>query len=264
MKAILIEDDMIAVRAFGAYMHQVGNLELVGVFSDGMEALSFLVNNRIDLVVSGIEIHTIDGVLLGKILRAVFPEVHLIYIADDETYAMDALNLNADAYLLKSSTKFEFCETLKKLPDHGRGRAGKQIFVKTFGYFDVFVDNQPIMFRSSKAKELMALLVDRQGGTVNTEQIICALWEDRPNDEATQNLCWKTTRALKRELSEYGIEDIFVVNRSLKRIDTECITCDLYELLEEKEDAKRQFVGEYMLDYSWAEGRMANLSKFLK
>ena len=38
------------------------------------------------------------------------------------------------------------------------------IFIRTFGYFDVFVDGVPILFRSEKAKELLALLVDRRGG----------------------------------------------------------------------------------------------------
>lgn len=31
------------------------------------------------------------------------------------------------------------------------------IFIRTFGYFDVFVDGVPILFRSEKAKELLAL-----------------------------------------------------------------------------------------------------------
>ncbi len=53
---------------------------------------------------------------------------------------------------------------------------------RTFGYFDLFVDERPVMFKSAKAKELLAVLVDRQGGTVTTDQIIGTLWEDRPND----------------------------------------------------------------------------------
>ena len=36
------------------------------------------------------------------------------------------------------------------------------------------------MFKSAKAKELLALLIDRQGGTVTTDQVIGTLWEDRP------------------------------------------------------------------------------------
>lgn len=55
-----------------------------------------------------------------------------------------------------------------------------RIEIRTFGYFDMFVDGRPIAFRSEKAKELLALLVDRRGGFVTSADIITALWEDEP------------------------------------------------------------------------------------
>lgn len=262
MKTIIIDDDKVAVDVFRQYTKDVECIEIIGAFSDGAGALSFARKHRVDLVVLDVKIKGMDGIELGKILRAVFPEILLMYTTCYEEYAIEAVKLHAAAYLLKPYTKEELqydIQTAKLLSKRGKDR----IFIRTFGYFDVFVDNKPIMFRSGKAKELLALLVDRQGGTVNTEQIICALWEDRPNDEATQNLCSKTTKALKNELQEYGIEDLLIINRSMKRVDTEYFTCDLYELLEEDEKAKKRFVGDYMLEYSWAEERMAGLSKYL-
>ena len=41
---------------------------------------------------------------------------------------------------------------------------GKRIVIRTFGYFDIFVDGETIPFSCKKAKELLALLVDRMGG----------------------------------------------------------------------------------------------------
>lgn len=45
---------------------------------------------------------------------------------------------------------------------------GKRIVIRTFGYFDIFVDGETIPFSCKKAKELLALLVDRRGGFVTT------------------------------------------------------------------------------------------------
>ena len=100
--------------------------------------------------------------------------------------------------------------------------------MRTFGHFDVFVDDEPIMFKSHKAKELLALLVDRRGGTVTTDQIIGTLWEERPNDQYRQNLCSKIGKTLEKELKENNIEHILVSARGIKRVNTSEFRCDFY------------------------------------
>ena len=262
IKTIIISSDTNDVLFFRKYVQKTGNLDLVGIFSDGVSAISFLEKNDAELAVIDIGQKGSNGLLLGQILQSVCPEIVLVYLAEDEEQSMNAVKLHAAGYLLKPFAKEEVDDVIQ-IVDMYFQRAAHKVFIKTFGYFDVFVDGAPIMFRSGKAKELLALLVDRQGGTVNTEQIICTLWEDRPNDEATQNLCCKTAKTLKQELKKYGVEEMLVVNRSMKRVNTEFFTCDLYELLKEETLAKKQFVGDYMLEYSWAEERMAALSKYL-
>ena len=69
--------------------------------------------------------------------------------------------------------------------DDGEGgeesrRPGHSVVIRTFGYFDVFVDGVPIAFRNKKSKELFALLVDRRGGFVTSEEAIGFLWEEEP------------------------------------------------------------------------------------
>lgn len=262
MKTIVVDDEVRAMKVFEAYGKEIPEIELLGSFTDGQEAVNFVSENHVELAVLDVEMGGIDGIELGKRLREINPDILLIYITGYENYAMEAIRLHAAAYLLKPYTKDQLyyeIETAKLLS----GRRKKRIYVKTFGHFDVFVDSKPIMFRSAKAKELLALLVDRQGGTVNTDQIIGTLWEDRPNDEATQNLCSKVSRALYNELEEHNAQEMLVRNRGLKRVNTELFSCDLYDLLAEDEQAKKQFVGDYMLEYSWAEERMARLSRYL-
>lgn len=262
MRTILVDDEVGAMRIFETYVQDIPEVELMGEFTDGMEALLYVKEHPVDLAVLGVEMNGLDGISLGKMLRLLCPDILLIFVTGNESHAFDAFRLHAVAYLLKPYTKEQLyyeIETARLLSHRKRRR----IFIKTFGHFDVFVDNHPIMFRSGKAKELLALLVDRQGGTVNTDQIICALWENRPNDEATQNLCSKVSKGLMKELKEYGAEEILISNRGTKRVVPECFACDLYDLLDDKEQAKRQFVGDYMLDYSWAEERMGLLHRYL-
>ena len=262
MKTILVDNEMKAMNIFEAYAKDMPGVELMGKFTDGMDAMIFAKENPIDLAVMDVDTKGMDGISLGRLLKMIYPDIVLIYITCYENYALDAFQLHAAGYILKPYTREQLyyeIETAKLLSR----RSKKGIFIKTFGHFDVFVDGCPIMFRSAKAKELLALLVDRQGGTVSTDQIICALWENRPNDEATQNLCSKICRTLRNELKEYGAEKILISNRGVKRVDTEKFSCDLYDLLEDDETAKKKFVGDYMLDYSWAEERLGLLHKYL-
>ena len=64
-------------------------------------------------------------------------------------------------------------------------------------------------------------------------------------------------------IKENDIGDILVSSRGIKRVNTALFDCDLYDLLDGDERAAEKFLGEYMLDYSWAEARMALLAKYI-
>jgi two-component SAPR family response regulator len=262
MKTILVDGDFASISAFEKRVQNIAEIQMAGIFDNGWKALQFVEKNEIDLVILAVEINGIDGISLGHCLREKYPDILLLFLSEQQQYAMDAIRLHAVDYLMKPFTQEELVYALETARLLSRRRKRK-VFVKTFGHFDVFVNHQPIMFRSGKAKELLALLVDRQGGTVSTDQVICALWEERPNDEATQNLCSKVSKSLHRELEKYGAQEIFITKRGVRRVDTELFDCDLYELLAGKEQARRKFVGDYMLDYSWAEERMGLLNQYI-
>lgn len=82
------------------------------------------------------------------------------------------------------------------------------IFIRTFGYFDVFVDGVPILFRSEKAKELLALLVDRRGGYVSSSEAISILWENEPLSDQTRSRYRKVAMRLKDTLEQFGVSEI--------------------------------------------------------
>ena len=65
---------------------------------------------------------------------------------------------------------------------------GKRIVIRTFGYFDIFVDGETIPFSCKKAKELLALLVDRRGGFVTTGDAISYLWEDECTEKRIKDI----------------------------------------------------------------------------
>lgn len=137
---------------------------------------------------------------------------------------------------------------------------GRNIFIRTFGYFDVFVNERPIAFRSQKSKELFALLVDHRGGYVSSKEAIGFLWENDPVDSMTLARYRKVALRLKNLLEEYGIADIVESVNGKRRIVTEKVRCDLYDYLSGKEEFSQLFRGSYLTNYSWGETTLGELT----
>lgn len=263
MKTILVDDKELAFRVFEKELKGLQGIQIVGKFSSAYEAIEYVSNHEVELAFVDIQTGTHNGIDLAKALREINPKMLLIFITDHEEYAMASIKLNAVAYLLKPYTKEELAYAVESAFLLSR-RNYPKLYARTFGHFDFFVNGKPIMFKSAKAKELMVLLIDRQGGTITTDQIIATLWEERPNDEATQNLASKIVKTLQDELANAGVEDLIISSRGVKRIDTERFDCDLYDLLAGNEDISKIFLGEYLSEYSWAEPRASALVQLYK
>ena len=137
----------------------------------------------------------------------------------------------------------------------------RSVTIRTFGYFDVFVGERPIAFRNKKSKELFALLVDRRGGYVTSEEAIGFLWEDEPVSTVTLSRYRKVALRLKNTLEEYGIADVVESVDGKRRIVAEKVRCDLYDYLSGKDEFAQLFKGSYLTNYSWAETTLGELTE---
>lgn len=135
----------------------------------------------------------------------------------------------------------------------------RTVSIRTFGYFDVFVGDTPIAFRNKKSKELLALLVDRKGGYVASEEAISFLWENEPANTLTLSRYRKVALRLKSTLEEYGITDIVEAVDGKRRIVMDKVDCDLYNYLSGKEKYSQLFRGSYLTNYSWGETTLGEL-----
>ncbi len=135
----------------------------------------------------------------------------------------------------------------------------RTVSIRTFGYFDVFVGDKPIAFSNKKAKELLALLVDRKGGYITSEEAIGFLWEDEHANSVTFARYRKVALRLKNTLEEYGISDIIETVDGKRRVVMEKVHCDLYNYLTGKEEYSQLFKGSYLTNYSWGEITLGEL-----
>lgn len=137
------------------------------------------------------------------------------------------------------------------------------VFVRTFGHFDIFVNGKPIIFKSPKEKELMALLVDREGGTITSEEAMSCLWENQIIDERTKSRYRKLCQRTRKTLESQGLHGLMEESRGVRNLNRGMVTCDYYEMMEGNEHYSHRFGGRYLSNYSWAEPTLGMILRIL-
>lgn len=257
MRGIFVDDEKSAHANFKECIRSHPEVKQVNYFFQPEKAVHFACENHIDCAFLDIVMPDIQGIQLAKTLKNIQPQIQIVFISDCDDYAREAYKIGACAYLSNPYTAEELSAAmmvLKKLtvPDP-LVLDLPHIFVKTFGHFDLFVDSAPVVFKTAKAKELLAFLIQLRGSTATSAQIFLALWERQEYGSTTSTYVRRTIRALKDTLKEYGVEQILIAQRNCISVDTTQFLCDYYQLLDGDPIAVRQYGGAYMDQYSWGE-----------
>ena len=102
MRTIVVDDEPWAIRNFQRQCESQPDLEIVGAFTNPIEALEFAKTHPLDFAVLDIDMPLMDGLTLGTQLRSLYPEVVLVYITAYEQYANAALRQKADYFFNKA------------------------------------------------------------------------------------------------------------------------------------------------------------------
>ena len=138
-----------------------------------------------------------------------------------------------------------------------------RLTVRTFGNFEVYVNNVPLNFRySSKTRELLAYLIDRQGALCSNGELIGILWDDADDPDRKISYLKNLRLDLLNTLGRSGLDDLIIRQRGRIAVaaDSDRLDCDYYDWIRKRENAA-PFLGEYMEQYSWAEVTKANLER---
>lgn len=98
MKCIIVDDEPLALNIMKSYCEDLGYLDVLHTFTNPLEAMEFLVKEKVDLVFSDIEMPQINGVEFIKTLQN---KPLFIFTTAYQKYALDGFELNAVDYLVK-------------------------------------------------------------------------------------------------------------------------------------------------------------------
>jgi len=225
--------------------------EVIG-FTRSDEALAWLEYNPVDLALLDIDMPGMNGLELAAAIKTRWPDTAVIFLTGYSQYAVDAFSVRASGYLLKPVSKEKLAEEVTYALSKKTKDLSGHIVVRTFGNFDIFVDGKQVKFKMARCKELLAYLIDKQGSGVTRPELFEVLWEGRLYDRKMQKQLDVYIRSLRATLQEYGIEEIFEMQKGAFRIRSEKITCDAYLFFAGDSDIINSFRGEYMSSYTWA------------
>ena len=248
MIAIAVDDEILMLGALVKAINASPDIAEVSKFSNCDEALAFVKNNAVDVAFLDINMRGMGGLALAEKICGVCPDCKIVFCTGYEEYAIPAFKLHASGYLMKPVSAKDVQVEIDNIK--GIRQREKPLTVKCFGNFEVYAKGEKLTFKRSKTKELFAFLVDRNGAGVTVAEIGVALWEN-DEEQKNQNYIHQLFRDLRQTLRAIGMEDIFERNNYLYSINPEKIDCDYYSYLK---TGKPEFIGEYMSQYSWAEG----------
>ena len=254
MIAIAVDDEALMLGALVAAIEASPDIEAVSKFSDCEQALDYVKDNSIDIAFLDINMRGMGGLALAEKIKAACPDCKIVFCTGYEEYAIPAFKLHASGYLMKPISAEDVQGEIDNII--GVRQKEKPLTVKCFGNFEVYVQNQKLMFKRLKTKELFAFLVDRNGAGMTAKQICAVLFPDDTDDNKNAAYLRQLVMDLKNTLKSVGAEGVLCHETPCYRVDTSLIRCDYISYLE---SGKPEFHGEYMTQYSWAEETCAML-----
>lgn len=257
MRFLAVDDEPYILEELRDTLQKARPQAEVLAFSRPREALDAVHSLTVDTAFLDVEMGSMSGLELAAELKRIQPEAHIIFVTGHPKYAVNAFQLHATGYLLKPISLEALERELTFLYDEAATAC--RLKVQTFGGFEVFVEGKPLKFGRSKAKELLAYLVDKRGAAATTAEAYAALFEEAEDTVSGKSMFRNIVRDLRMSLKTAGVEDVLLRGFNSLAIVPEMLDCDYYRFLEGDPAAVNQYQGDYLPQYSWAEFRNGSL-----
>lgn len=245
MKILLVDDEELQlIRLENACKKVMPDSEFFS-FTNPIKVVESNVN--FDLAFLDIEMPGLNGIQLAKKLKSINPKIKIIFVTAYNNYALDAYRVHASGYITKPVNENKIKVEIDELDNVINLKSEKKLQVKCFGNFEIFHNGSPVKFSYQKSKEVFAYLIDREGSSINVNELNAVLWE-----EDRKSYLRNLIADIKQSLKSIDCEDVFVKKFNGYSIDVNKIDCDAYEYKKDNPDAVRLYRGEYMIQYPWA------------
>lgn len=273
MRAVIVDDERLAVLRLQQILENWEEVEIVGTFTKYTELLHEFPRLNPDVAFLDIDMPGMNGLELATSLLELNDQVEIVFVTAYDQYALAAFRVNAIDYILKPIDEDSLARTIRKISKRMLrlpvSISEVAIRIHCFGDYTVSRsdESRPVDFPTTKAEELFAFFMVNRETNVSKWMICESLWPDHEPHKAEQNL-HTTVYRMRKTLAENGINIHLSSRKGFYHFQLE-ESCDYVRFEELKRDlttflAKASVEAEQILrlykgplfgykDYSWCE-----------
>jgi two-component SAPR family response regulator len=272
MKAVLVDDEELALEVLKRLLLKVGDIQITGMYTNPNEVKVQISSLEADVIFLDLEMGSIHGLQLAEEFEKQNKPVEIVFITAHSQFALEAFEVNAVDYLLKPVSLERLNKTIDKLRKRIVTKTSTEavntppdvvLYLRTLGNYRLqYPDGSLIKWRTKKEKELFAYLWHQKKQPIHRDRIIEELWRDSPADKAAV-LLHTTVYQLRKTLKSANILDgiRYINEHYLLEIPINSDLEELLLLLQKKARSSSElnkmialYEGDYFgeEDYSWA------------
>ncbi|GIN85107.1 DNA-binding response regulator [Heyndrickxia sporothermodurans] len=286
MKAILVDDEVLALGYLEKLLIQIDSTVEIRKFVDPLLAKEEILKNVVDVVFLDINLPEMNGIELAEQLIEGKPDLPIIFITAYRDYAIKAFEINALDYLVKPFTMERLSTTLNRIqkqidPNNELNiQQNGKLYLTLFNQVSLKRDDGTeieLIWRTKKTEELFLYLLSHNGKFVRKSFLVEILWPDNETEKVYSYL-YTAIYHIRKVIKEYSdflqlkntadgytlllnnVElDTVKFEKKMNNIPAICKKTEaLYEL------ALTIYTGEYLqeYDYWWAEAEREKLKKW--
>lgn len=166
---LVIADDQALVRgALAALLELEDDLEVVGVASDGADAVRIVAEQRPDVCLMDVQMPDLDGIEATKRVRAANPDTRVLIVTTFARpgYLRSALDAGASGFIVKDTPAEQLAEAVRRV------HAGLRVLDPSLAEESLFEGANPL---SDREREVLRLAADgRSAGAIASAVFLSA------------------------------------------------------------------------------------------
>lgn len=222
--AIIVDDEKPALDVLRLLLEKTGQICVIGAFMSAADALAEMQSLKPDVAFLDIEMSDMSGLELAEKIIDTGMDIEIVFVTAYDKYALEAFRVNAIDYILKPFSSDDIAQAInrlkkvKPLPAVSQMPADKGR-IYCLGRLSVYPAGcgEAVKWRTSKAKELFALMLQNLNSKVAKWKITQVLWPECETERQLNTHLYTTVYKVKKTLLSANIKfDFTFINGSYK------------------------------------------------
>lgn len=222
LSAILLNDDQLSSTITSTKFEEIPNVTIEKAFLLHQFSISSIHQLCVDVVFIDLPFVHLNSLDIAEAIQTEFPQITIIFITSADDFIVPLFETLSIDYILNTVTITQLRATIDHL-SHKITLKTPQIqlhkdlfFIQTFKQFQLSYDQQPVSFKTVKAKELFAYLIMNEGTPIERNRLL-DLFELDANHHQARLTLYATIASIRDLLASLGFPDC------IKQIDNHYI-----------------------------------------